>query len=85
MADVCAQCDAMLGKAELLTDVAAVVEVALHLYVLTYLLALQSQGIEAAVTNLPLGEAAALEMLDEVWVATGKGHTCGRHERLFVP
>lgn len=52
LADVCTQCDAMLGKAELLANVAAVVEVALHLYVFAYLFAFQPQGIEAAVTNL---------------------------------
>ena len=42
LADMGAQCGAMLGKTELLADVATIVEVALHLYVFANLLAFQS-------------------------------------------
>ena len=84
LADVCTQCDAVLGKAELLANVAAVVEVALHLYVFAYLFAFQPQGIEAAVTNLPLVESTTLKMLDEMRVTASKSHACRGHELLFV-
>ena len=79
-----AQCDAMLGKAELLADVATIVEVALHLYIFADLFAFQSQGIEAAVTHLPLVESATFKMLDEMGMATSKGHTGRGHEPFLI-
>ena len=84
LADVCTQCDAVLREAEFLTDIAAIVEVTLHLYVFANLLTFQPQGIEAAITQLPFVESATFKMLDKMRVAASKGHACRSHELLFV-
>lgn len=52
--------------------------------VVSYLFAVQSQSIEAAVSHLPVGEAVASEFLDEDGMTDGKRLAGRLHESLLV-
>ena len=72
----------MLAQSQLASDVAAYYIMTLLHYELSYILTLQSQGIEAAIAGLPVSESFLLKIAYEFRM-TLLEDDCGRHQKRF--